>query len=172
MYYGGKAMRPTHMTITAEQVYAKAKAFVDALGKLPRSQSAQVPHGHFARDYNNLRKLAIEACPSVDERLLGKYVRVRSTAGGEELSQASYVEIETFARQILEQLAILVGVGQVSVPVHAGASWTPAEDEGLVREFDAGRTISELAELHQRNEGGIRSRSCAWAGQSLCPPRR
>jgi hypothetical protein len=95
----------TGSNITAAQVHAKAKEFVDALAKLPRSQALAAPHGHYARDYNTLRKLATEVCPDIDERLLGKYIPVQTTPGGEEVSVASYVEIATYARQILEQLA-------------------------------------------------------------------
>lgn len=95
-------MRPT-----VEAVHGKARAFVEALARLPRSARAAVPHGHFARDYNTLRKLALEAAPALDERLLGKYVGVYEASGGE-FSQASNVEIEVYARQIMEQLALLL----------------------------------------------------------------
>jgi hypothetical protein len=62
------------MGVTAEQVYAKAKAFVDALAKVPRSQALAARHGHYARDYNTLRKLATEACPDIDERQLSAVI--------------------------------------------------------------------------------------------------
>jgi DNA-directed RNA polymerase specialized sigma24 family protein len=40
----------------------------------------------------------------------------------------------------------------------AYARWTPKQEEELLREFDAGRTVDELAELLGRQPGGIRSR--------------
>jgi hypothetical protein len=91
------------MAARVVHIYAKARAFVDALGKMPRGVYAITPRGHFARDYNTLRKLALEAEPNLDERLLGRYIPVRQTASGEEISEASFVEIETYARQIMEQ---------------------------------------------------------------------
>jgi hypothetical protein len=39
-------------------VHRKALAFVESLSRLPRSARASVPYGHFARDYNTLRRLA------------------------------------------------------------------------------------------------------------------
>jgi hypothetical protein len=38
------------MPPTIAAVYGKARAFVEALARLPRSAHAAVPHGHFARD--------------------------------------------------------------------------------------------------------------------------
>jgi hypothetical protein len=95
------------MSSTIATVHGKARAFVDGLARLPPSDGATAPHGHFARDYNTLRKLAMEVAPGLDERLLGKYIGVYDTAGTE-FSQASYVEIEVYARQIVEQLALLL----------------------------------------------------------------
>jgi len=86
-------------------VLAKARAFVKALSQLPRSAHSSPPHGHFARDYNTLRRLALEAMPDLDERLLGKYIHVQEIHGGE-ISLARYVEIEVYARQIMEQLML------------------------------------------------------------------
>ena len=40
----------------------------------------------------------------------------------------------------------------------AYARWTPEEEERLLSESDAGRTVDELAELLGRQPGGIRSR--------------
>jgi hypothetical protein len=160
------------VTVTAAQVYGKARAFVEALRRLPRRQHAVVPRGHFARDYNTLRKLALEALPDLDERLLGKYVSVRPGPQGEELAEASFVEIETYAREILEQLAPLVPLAVRQgkpLPAQAGTSWTAAEDEQLVREFDAGKAVPELAQVHQRTEGAIRSRLLRLGRLTLVP---
>jgi hypothetical protein len=37
-------------------------------------------------------------------------------------------------------------------------SWAPAEDRVLAERFGSGMSIQELARLHERQEGGIRSR--------------
>src|SRR5687767_10625390 len=97
----------SRMTPGIASVHRKAQAFVEGLTRLPRSARAAVPRGHFARDYNTLRKLALEAAPSLDERLLGRFVGVYESPTGE-FSQATYVEIEVYARQIMQQLALLL----------------------------------------------------------------
>ncbi len=90
------------MIITPEEIICKAKAFVDTLSKLPRSQYSTVPNGQFGQDYNLLRSLTLEALPHLDPRLIGKEIEIRRSAEGAEVCTASYVEIETFARQIME----------------------------------------------------------------------
>jgi len=49
-------------------------------------------------------------------------------------------------------------VRATSLPEHAGKSWDVAEDEQLCREFDAGRSVAELVQLHKRTRGAIQSR--------------
>jgi hypothetical protein len=44
------------------------------------------------------------------------------------------------------------------LPAHTGKAWDEAEKQQLRNEFDAGKTIAEIAEIHQRTEGGIKSR--------------
>lgn len=41
---------------------------------------------------------------------------------------------------------------------NAGASWTEEEDNSLIEEFEAGMKLSEIAKLHGRTNGAIRSR--------------
>jgi ATP-dependent DNA helicase RecQ len=43
-------------------------------------------------------------------------------------------------------------------PDGAGASWTEKEDRQLENEYHAGMSISEMARVHDRTKGGIRSR--------------
>ena len=43
-------------------------------------------------------------------------------------------------------------------PDGAGASWTEEEDRQLENEYHAGMSISEIAKVHDRTKGGIRSR--------------
>jgi hypothetical protein len=169
-------MRPT-----VAAVHAKARAFVEGLARLPRSARAAVPHGHFARDNNTLRKLASEAIPDLDERLLGKYVAVYETPNGE-FSRATYAEIEVYARQIQEQLALH---NTLSSPVpetasaadlvapqtkaydmgdirrshsQAYAPWSAQDDAYLRSRFLEGASIDNLVNEFGRKPGGIRSR--------------
>jgi hypothetical protein len=130
------------MSASTAEVYGKSKAFVDALRRLPRPQLAVAPRGHYARDYNNLRKLALEVLLDLDERLLGKYLAVYQGPKGEELADASYVEIETYAREIMEQLTLRVPLvlrNQAGLPAQAGKPWKPEEDQRLIQEFDPER---------------------------------
>ena len=87
-------------------VNAKAKAFVDALSKLPPSLYAAMPSGHYGRDYDLLYELALEVRPPIDERLLGKRVAITTLGDGRNACDASFAEIETYARQIMEQLSL------------------------------------------------------------------
>lgn len=43
-------------------------------------------------------------------------------------------------------------------PGKAGKPWSDAEDEQLIKAFDAGVTVRELANIHERSVGGINSR--------------
>jgi hypothetical protein len=169
------------MAPTIAAVLGKARAFVEALANMPRSAHGSNPHGHFARDYNTLRQLALEAVPDIDERLLGKFVHVVETPNGE-LSRASYVEIEVYARQIMEQLVLMDRVRHQKTPTaiafsvpkaepqktyevqairqeysQAYAAWTAQDDEYRAR-FTEGASISDLAEEFGRKPGGIKSR--------------
>jgi hypothetical protein len=167
------------MRTTVAAVHGKARALVEALARLPPRARAAVPHGHFARDYNTLRKLTLEVAPGLDERLLGEYIGVCQSAEGE-FSQASYVEIEVYARQILEQLALLLDsrpaepeaaatsprVAAKAYDVaairrehnQAYAPWSAQDDEYLRSRFLEGATVDELVDEFGRQPGGIRSR--------------
>ena len=43
-------------------------------------------------------------------------------------------------------------------PDGAGALWTEEEDRQLEKEYHAGMSIPEMAKMHDRTKGGIRSR--------------
>jgi hypothetical protein len=45
-----------------------------------------------------------------------------------------------------------------TLPEHAGKSWDIAEDQQLCQEFDAGTSIAQLAQMHERTKGAIQSR--------------
>ena len=36
--------------------------------------------------------------------------------------------------------------------------WTKEEDQRLTRDFEEGKTVKELSEIHKRTQGAIRSR--------------
>jgi hypothetical protein len=171
------------MAITLAQAHAKAQAFVDALCKLPRSQYAAVPSGDYGRDYNALRTLALEALPGIDQRLLGQRVGLRVGATGREVCEASFVEIETYAREILGQLtAAMAAPSAPPAPPcppsrsqaarekaydvaeirrehnQAYAPWTEQDDEYLRCRYLEGATIDDLVWEFGRRPGGIRSR--------------
>ena len=43
-------------------------------------------------------------------------------------------------------------------PGKAGKPWSEVEDEQLLKAFDAGATVHDLASIHERSAGGITSR--------------
>jgi hypothetical protein len=170
------------MKPTISAVLAKAQALVAGLSSMPRSARAAIPHGHFARDYNTLRKLALSVAPELDERLFGKYIGVSRTSEGE-FSQANYVEIEAYARQIVDQLALLLksnttGPAAMDPPPRpdatapktynvaairkeynqAYASWSKDDDAYLRARFLEGAPIADLVSEFGRKPIAIRSR--------------
>lgn len=171
------------MPVSAAQVRAKAQAFVDALGRLPPRRYAATPSGHYGRDLNTLRELAREAFPGVDERLFGRAVRVCRGQDGSEFCDAGFVEIETYARQILEQATVALEQPGSLPPKPASAAsgpaitekaydvaairrqynqayepWSPEDDAYLEARFLEGATIDDLVWEFGRQPGGIRSR--------------
>lgn len=48
--------------------------------------------------------------------------------------------------------------GHDHLPLRAGKAWDKVEDEQLVRDFEAGVTLVQLAKRHERTRGSIRSR--------------
>jgi hypothetical protein len=48
--------------------------------------------------------------------------------------------------------------GRSALPANAGKPWSTEEDERLLAEFDSGRSLKELAELHARTVAGIEAR--------------
>jgi hypothetical protein len=93
------------MSASLPQVHAKAKAFVDSLRKLPAAQRARHPGAKYGREYATLRKLALQIQPAIDVQLLGPTVTI-STKAGRKVCDATFAEVETYARQIMEQLGL------------------------------------------------------------------
>ena len=171
------------MAVSPLEVYAKAKAFVDTLSKLPRSQYGALPHAHFGHDCNTLLLLALEACGELDERLLGNPVPIRTVSGGGEACDATFAEIETYARQVMEQIALRqrpdsprcsdppglpppAGLPAKAYDVagireryaQAYAAWSPEDDTHLRERFSQGATVDQLVAEFGRQPGAIRSR--------------
>jgi hypothetical protein len=171
------------MSVSPVEVYGKAKAFVDSLCKLPRIQYSAIPNGHYGSDCNTLLLLALEACPELDERLLGHPVPLRVLSDGREVCDAAFAEIETYGRQVMEQMALrLDGHGgkpteSCGSPVptdppakgydvtgirhqhaQAYAAWSVDDDTRLRERFGQGATVEQLARELGRQPGGIRSR--------------
>lgn len=45
-----------------------------------------------------------------------------------------------------------------TLPDRAGQPWEASEDQQLCEEFDAGKTVAEIAQVHQRTRGAVESR--------------
>lgn len=45
-----------------------------------------------------------------------------------------------------------------ALPARAGDSWTTEEEDRLTQAFDAGNSVEQLAQMHQRTRGAIESR--------------
>ena len=71
------------------------------------------------------------------------------------LNRADSVRAILFAVNELEQQQRRARTPQ---PANRGKPWTEEEDRKLLSAFDMGRSVSELAESHQRNVSGIRAR--------------
>jgi len=62
-----------------------------------------------------------------------------------------------FASKALDA-AIRKAEANAGRPGKAGKPWSEAEDEQLLKAFDAGATVHDLASVHERSAGGITSR--------------
>jgi len=47
---------------------------------------------------------------------------------------------------------------RTSIPANAGKPWTEQEDRELLEKFDAGQTVAQLAQAHDRTAAGIHAR--------------
>jgi hypothetical protein len=50
------------------------------------------------------------------------------------------------------------GVRRARAPANAGKPWTEQEDRELLGKFDAGQTVAQLAQAHDRTAAGIHAR--------------
>lgn len=102
------------MTLEPHQVRQKALAFVDSLSKLTAKEREQPPTVQYGREFNRLLELAKEAVPNIDDRLWPEPVGFKKPEYFDEITNATYGEIETYAHQIVnlipeEPLAPFVG---------------------------------------------------------------
>lgn len=82
-------------------VRKQAQAFVDAISKLTAKEREQNPSTEYADRFNQVLALAKEAEPDLDARLWPNPISHRQLMGGITVAGARYVEIETYARQIV-----------------------------------------------------------------------
>lgn len=100
------------MAVSTHQVRVKAQAFVDALSKMSAKERDQQPLPQFAADFNTLLELAKESAPEVDARLWPKPLELFERAQMMQPGvRARYVEIETYARQVLDLVPYVPGFG-------------------------------------------------------------
>src|SRR5688572_21348049 len=93
------------------EVHVQAKAFVDGLSKLTAKERAQTPKGHFGQQFNQLRSLAMEVRTDLEARSWPPEIVVRATGQRELLCEATYAEIETYARVILGHFPLELASG-------------------------------------------------------------
>ena len=80
---------------------------------------------------------------------------------GEALPEESCYRSAKVLRALLAGIEALEKVAKRKervLPVAAGKPWDAEEDESLVADFVSGTSIAELAQMHERTEGAIRSR--------------
>lgn len=97
----------------SHQVRQSVSAYVATLEKLPAKQKDQAPTQRYAEDFNRLLDVAKIACPEIDSRLWPSPIVVRSAVGGMVVVEARYVEIETYARIMMN----LIPTAPISVGI-------------------------------------------------------
>ncbi len=70
--------------------------------------------------------------------------------------RALYMAIEAMERS--KELAKKAEDRQKGLPGNAGKAWETEEEHRLLTTFDGGKSIKEIAEMHQRTESAIISR--------------
>ncbi len=92
-----------------------------------------------------IESLADGRCPTTGEPLDGRY------------QQPDVVRALFVAARALERVERIERRSQ-TLPDNAGRAWDASEEQQLCEEFDAGKTVGEVAGIHQRTRGAIRSR--------------
>jgi len=91
------------MALSSRDLVAKARAFTISIGKLDRDARRAQPSGLFGRDYNSLRAAAATLHPRLVE-ILPPAVQVHQDSLGQEFTEASYGELDTFCEQLVQIL--------------------------------------------------------------------
>jgi hypothetical protein len=82
----------------------KARAFIGAIQKLPARQKGESVTSQFAEDYNQLRSLTEKEFPTLADYLPPQLAIHEDVYPGVKSCDAKYVEVETYAGQILSML--------------------------------------------------------------------
>lgn len=86
---------------------------------------------------------------AVQKEIVEHYIEIRDQVATED-EEEDVVENTSFDRAAYNR--------KMKRPDGAGASWSEEEDKQLDEEFNAGMKISEMARIHNRTNGAIRSR--------------
>jgi hypothetical protein len=89
------------MPIDATEVEGQAGAFLNALERMTPKERQGRPNQQYGERFNEILEFAKEAMPNVDNRLWPKPLQFTRPQFGPPHVEGSYVEIETYARQIL-----------------------------------------------------------------------
>ena len=82
----------------------------------------------------------------------GEILSVGSPYQNADTVRALYTAINVLERKLSTEKR------RANLPTNAGKPWSANEDKSLLSSFDSGRTISELAKVHERTSGAIQSR--------------
>ncbi|MCI5157047.1 MAG: hypothetical protein D3906_01160 [Candidatus Electrothrix sp. AUS1_2] len=92
-----------------------------------------------------IESLADGRCPNTGQILDGVYQQ-------SDVTRALFV-----AARALERVE-RIDRKHEELPERAGKPWDTAEDQQLCEEFDAGKSVEEIATIHKRKKGAIRTR--------------
>jgi len=94
-----------------------------------------------------IQSLAEGRCPQT-----GQTLPANSPYQSADVVRALFIAIGALERAERKEMRV------TTLPEHAGRSWDVEEDQQLSREFDVGRSIADLAQMHKRTRGAIQSR--------------
>ena len=93
------------MSVTPDQMYTQIEGAAYALEKIPAKEREHKPGGQFAENYNTLLSLAKESMPGTDVRRWPPTIEIHQPAVGIQSSNARYVEIHSYYKQMLAILS-------------------------------------------------------------------
>ncbi len=89
------------MAVKPCQVRQKARAFLEALSCMTAKEKERVSAVQYGRQFNKLLELAKEAAPAIDTSLWPQSVGQTEPISLAPVTNARYVEIETYVRTII-----------------------------------------------------------------------